>query len=1389
MRAARQRSPQVAVRVRWVVALLATMALVGAGGYVAYRYRWQQNTLRLLSDARNARDAQDWDSAATSYRYYVRRNPADYKALDEFVDVLLERAKKSPETLRDAVPALQRLVKVKPADVEPVLKLTNLYLELGEASMAAEFAHRWCELEPASVEAVLAAARADFGSRRTAQAAELLKQASTRFPNEARFYPPLIEILNEELDRPHEAEEWLRKALEAAPNSVDVQTVAFAFYQAQDNPRQAEVHLQKSLELSPDSAEVLARGAMFYLNRGDISKSTELLQRGIAIDPQHRMILSVRAARAIRTNDIADLVATAQSLESAARKNEPEKIAQAAELYLRAGDLSRAEVAMDKLATKAGLSSALDVWLDTLRGARHLLSEKPYTAIPLLERSLRKQPSGIWPMELLALSYRQIGGLDEAASLYRRIVALSPHSAGARLALAQVELELGNCGEAMEQLQLLPPMEPKAQALVSLISLACDLKDKSIQASSMKSEDVKRKLAELTASPPRDAPAMQILLQCLVYANEPEKAEELARAFEAPGASKAATMFQLGRTLLKEKRSDMAVRWAEELTKKNPEYSEGHALLVEALAAHGDLLGAAKHVGSDQIPTTAQSGALAALGEIHLRDGRTDEGLGSLRKAAAVDQQNVKVRQILARFVPTLEEAQRYCEEIRKVEGDDGLQWKYELAGALLQRDPSKQAATQALELVKACLAVRPNWTPARLLMAYAQERTGALADAADSYRTAFTQQPELARQPVALRYVEILKSLGQSHEADLAVSQLVAALPDSPEVMRLEVERQVRGRNLNAAALVAERLLALRPDDPGWVVATADLHLRAGNPKRAEELAREELRKSPDSISILRSLARAFIAQGRSEEARELLRTTAETTKNPVVYVLLAELHSQSGDLPGAEQAIKIALEKAPDDANVLIAAAEFFGARRNLPRQLELVRKALTTRGEDASVALSLATLLAGGDAAQREEAAAIVRRRLEANPREVPALLVEAHLLTTATPPNLPSAESTLKKAIHADPQDPRPAKVLASLQARAGRASDAAETLSNALAVQPDDPELLLSIAEINIIRGNPQPAFSALRRLLEFRPRHPDAQRLQVEACRQTGQLEPCVTHLEGVAEGQRTSTENMLLGVLYDLRRDPRRAEELFRAAVKADERNGQAYQALTQWLASHDRCSDLYTLASERRERFADDVGSTAVAAELMCSRCTEPELRRTGIQWLEEIARQQHENAADASYRAGLCHYLSGDLVSAETMFLKATTLNPSAVRPVNALAWLYSEDRSQPERALDLIESFLAQGGIASAEMFDTQAAAMIQLRRFEIARQKLAACLELAGSSPTRTAATYRMGLLRMQTDDENEGRAYIRQALELDSRLGGLTPKEKREAARLLSTGS
>lgn len=1409
------------VRIGGIVVVAVLLVSAGVAAYVRHTYQKEANTVKLLRQAREAEEQRDLKAASTYYRLYLKRRPSDASALADYASVLNTRMVSQgagTELVGDVLGTLRRLVRLEPGNVEALGRLATLYLQVGDYSLAEQHARGWLTQAPDSVDAALCLARARRALLRFDEAAAGLVDAIETTPEHPPLYALLIELLSTNLDRPQEAAAWVTKAVRRHPESYEVHLAASAFYKRQRSysgaDDAAEVHLERALALAPQNVDVLVPAVLTYIAQGRLSDAKELLDDAMDVAPESARLTAARAKWAVRTNDPKEMTALAEELTTGGDPSAPgglDRLAQAAELFLRAGDSDAADRCIERLASPGAgglhVSGPLRTRLDVLRGARLIAIGEPFAAMPFLERALVRAGPFSWAAELLAIAHMRTGAIETAVDIYEQILLSAPDEVAIAATLAWIEIELGRYQEARRHAQHVGDAGGAFRRQARLLLAACDLGEASRDADADLLAAAKVTLEALLEQEPEDATAIGLLAESFVGLGQTQRAVETVMESPVDDERKAALVLEVGRGLLDRELVEPAEALALEATRRFPTAAAGHELLVYVLATTDRVSEAAGHIAATELADRAKGRLWEIISRAQFASEQTQTATETLRRAVALQPTNVRARQALLRRTPDLSEARRLIDEIRAIEGSEGLVWRFERAWLSLERDRMAGRVEEAIELLKRCLTVRPGWIAARLLLGYANEVSGNLEEAADAYRNAIAQHPRLGKSQAAIRLVRVLRQLGDYFEADNLLASIADAIGNGErdpvaagarrtrdvtsenrsDLLRLQTERHLRRHELESAAETAGQLLALRKDDPAWAALTVELWLRAGNLAEAQRIALATLEAHPDVPALLWAYARVLIRRDRAEEAESMVRAIAMRLERASHYLLLAQLLTRLEKHEEAERAIARAMELEPNNASVFSACAKFWGSRGDFAKQLALTRRAVELRGEDPGASLALARLLAASDASEhRLEAAVIVDHRLRGGAEDLPALLLRARLATTDVPPNTARAEAALMQALAIDPRSPDAHKLLAAVQIRSGRLNLARDTVSEGLAFAPKDPDLLLASAQIHCHHGDYHLAVTPLRWLLETKPRLPVAVRLLATAYQRTGQTDRAIRTIEGLApQGVYTPTELIVLAKLYELEGDHERTDSLFHRAFEMHPSSVEVFQEHLQYHARLGNFDEVYGLTMSRRQKQPEDAASVLLAAELLATGAEDRRLREIGTTWFEEIATEFPGLAGDATYTDALCRYHRGELSAAERLFENAMRIAPTSPKPVNALAWLYSEDRNDPAKALELIEGFLADKPLTDADLLDTHGAVLLRLGRHREAARTLRTCLQTAGQTATLTAASYHLGLVLLETNEEDEARVYLRRALELDDRLGGLSEDEARHARDLM----
>ena len=1394
-------------RVAAIIGLCILIVAAAGVSYAFYRHQRSKNDAKLLSQAKSAQTEHDWALAASSYRLYLQRNPDDSDTLVDYARTLVawleakpDVVRRSPQIVGDIIRTLRTLVRQDPRQSEFTTRhLVRLYLLRGEFTAAEVQAEAWVRLNPQDAEAAVSLARAHIGLHRNREAAVVLSEIVERIPDAFDAYALLIDLYDdsEQIQDRGEAQRWLDVALKAGATSDEVQLAAFRFYHrridgtgtpedARLAKEAAEQHLDNALALAGEDVRVLVSAAHYYLTTNDLNRAGSLLEKAHQLAPTRHLVLQARAAWAIATASPDLMTAMADEVLAAAGVSDPPLTALAAELYLRAGAFPQADECLEALGQTSLGDRRVQLWLDVLTGAQKVYQGHSYRAIPYLERAMRVRPSHLWTAELLAKAYVAIGADEAAVEVCRGVLLGNEDAAELRLILAQIELGRGHDEAAKREALLVVATNTDASKRASLIVTACELRADDDASSSGVPASALASLQRRVAAEPADGPAVELLATWYAEHGRFADAMGLLRANANPATTERLAE-RVGALLLARNDRGAAHELANWLVSHRPSAAAGHVLHIKVLAAEERFDEAITYAEQSSLQGVAAASLWLSLGESLHEAGRMASSLSALRRAVDGETDHIPAMIALIRRTPDLTEGQSLVKRLRQAEGEDGRQWRYEEARFLLERSRTAASAERAADLLTEVLSVRRTWLSARVLLAFAYENSSKLDEAADAYRAAIELSPELASDELALRLVRVLRQLGRFVEADRTLAMLAEGTGSTPEVLRLQTESYLRQQNPVAAAATAEQLLALRTDDPVWAAATAELHVRAGNAVRAEEIARASLAAHEDSTTALWSLSRALVAQHRSREAEELVVSTAAARHSAHHYVVLAQLYRQLDKTDEADAAIGQAAAMGEETAAISAACAHYWQMRGDRAKQVYFTRKTVEQRGEDPAESLALAGLLARGTARdERAECEAIIARRLKSHPDELKSLLLKGQMAATATPPDFEEATVTLRKALSIDPRSASAHKLLAAVQMRTDKMVEATETVAIGLTFAPTDVELLLAAGEIHCHRGLHAQAIPYLRRLLDLSPHDSRALVLLATAFRRTGRLADAVALVEGQSDGiDMTGAESALLAELYEAGGDLQKAESIFESALARDGTDADVFSRFLQFKARRGAFEAIQSLAEARRADLPADISSRIEAGAILGSRCPDPSLRKIGLDWLDEIIRTQPEHAADAAFKAALCHYAHREFTQTEPLLKKAAELAPARPRPVNTLAWMYCEDLNQPERALDTIDAYLARGGVEDDALLDTHGTVLMRLGRLSPARQKFVRCVARSGQGTTLTAATYHLGQALLKDGDAREGRRYLRQALQLNEKLGGLSTDDETAASKLL----
>ncbi len=1374
---------------RLFIALLFFLLIAGLAGRWIYQFQKQRNTSALLTEAREAEKNGDLKSAASSYRRYLRREPSDMAVLRDYANLLYERAKRSPEVLADTIQTFQRLVGLDPTDTNAINKLAVLCLLVREFQTAEELAGKWKQLDPTSTDARLTLARSQLGQSRAQDAIQTLNTALNEVTPSA-IYPLLVETLTRTPNRQDEALRRLDEGLNATPDDPALQISAFLLYRAREDSTRAVEYLRRAVSLGETSLPVLLTAAQYFVGESLFADADGVLKKAAQIAPDDRRILLLQARCLNDLKNTDAFISLAKQLEVRAESKDAELLVQAADLFQKANLADDAERCLKLVDTLPEAGETYAASASILRAKREMLAGNWRQATSLLRSAIERDAANVTAMRALSRCYLLTGDLDAADETCRQLVAVAPGDWEVRLTLADIAWSQRRFADARSAVSGFQISNDTLRTASELIAQTAEL--------ALRSDSLEQQ-KHAPVLPASIGPAMQLaqnyqsvavwVMRAFAITGQWDKVLETRRLHPPSSTGNDQLDSELTRLYLAYAPSDAAISLANEILARNPNSIDGNRLKILALDKSDQIGEAATYVASASLPAETKTILSETLADCYARRQMSKEALDQYHKLADANPKAVSARLKIIQLTTDLNEASKRRDEIGNADPDSVLRAKFEFARAILRLNTPDRGPAEAVTLLQDCLAKRPRWTSARATLGRAFAMQKQWYDALEAYRTALAQQPGLLASPLGIHVVELLTQMGRLAEAQSMLNTLTAALPQDPRVLVLWMDQQIRSRDYQSAQSTAQQLWRIQPGNAVWPALQADLQLRLGQPTEAERIAARALETDPNSIPLTLAWARALIAQQRQQEAIDRVEAMAQK-KNEVPYALLfANILVLSGRESAASAEVERAQSLAGNDPSQWASCSDFWGRLNRRDRQLETARKVVQLRNEDPGESLAIAGILA--DARNEKdwsEAMAIVRRRLEKQPHDLPAMIMAAQLEMSGMPPDLASAEGRLEKVLVTDPLRTDARIVLSTLQLAQGRPEAARSTLRVGLAVAPDSPELLLASAKLQLTIRDYEGAIASASHLLTIQPRSLSAVQLLASAYDRSGQASVGLRIIrDRVPETTATAEERIVIAALNESAGNPQRAEEVLRQAMRNNPNHAGVIRSLILTLARRGEIAAIQSLADERRQQAPEDFDSLIVAAGAMSCSCKEPEYRRRGEEWISELASKKPEIAPDMYYRSARCFYECGDHDQAARRFAEALKLNALHRESTNDLAWLLAEDMGKPADAIAVIDRFVAAGGKEDGHLFDTQGLILLRLGRTEQAEQALNSSLRIADSPVTRTFATYHLALLNAQANRKKEAEMYARQALSLHTEFGGLNDKQREDCTSILGT--
>ncbi len=622
-----------------------------------------------------------------------------------------------------------------------------------------------------------------------------------------------------------------------------------------------------------------------------------------------------------------------------------------------------------------------------------LVQKEPERARGLAQKLLSAFPDNQGILVLAGAVEAQMGATVQATAHFGKAVQVDPALDVARLNLAAAEISLGQYARALETLKpLLAATPPEAQAL----SLAGDAELKLGNAEA--AERHYRRAAKMEPTNSR--------LQTVVAVMRLSRGETAAGLADLQAISEKSSDIHADEALfaarLQRREYEAALAALATMGKKRPNSATVQEMSGQVHLTRRDLAAARQAFEKAQATDPALFGAVAGLVSVDLLEDKAAEAIRRLEAYITSNPGNSVALVALAEFKsrqggPILEVKKLFADAVSA--SPTTAEPRLRQIDFLLRKRLYKDAVTAA----QSAVSVLPGNAQILEAAGLTQLQVGDFEQAANTFRRLASAVPT-SPNPY-MRLAEVYRASAQPDKAEVAISKALELSPDLPSAQAALIELLVSSDRRRNALEYIQRIKQAKPRQAVGYSLEASYHqrLRDGNASvaalreglaktnspelagrlykqlvesrriaEADQFAIEWMKQHPQDAAFEYLLAERSLVLGDFRLAEEKLRRVVIAAPNNAVALnnLAWVLVNNGGK--GALGFAQRAADLAPDQPVLLDTLASALAAEQQMPRALEVQRRAVELAPDNANLKLNLAKLAlrAGDKALAREE-----------------------------------------------------------------------------------------------------------------------------------------------------------------------------------------------------------------------------------------------------------------------------------------------------------------------------------------------------------------------------------------------------------------------------------
>jgi cellulose synthase operon protein C len=1379
----------------FLVGSLTVLGVSGAPFYLLHHVQLRRNASALFDRARAAEAAGNLSRAEESLTQFLGIHPGNGPAWALYARVLDEETSNIRGRERVFLTYGQAL-RFNSEDRKLMRRTAEMAIELERHDDALRYLKQLLTMieddpkatpETAELEHLLGQcqqAKSNFD-----EAERLYRQSIEHDPTRTVTFDRLARLLRQDMRKPDIADREIEAMMAANAGSASAHVIRYR-YRREFGPAADKNDIARALQLDSDDAEVLIAAATLAQESNDLAGARKYAKRGLERHSANPMFYRLSAAIELSENHPDRAETILRKGVAAIPGNVELKIA-LVESLISQGKVDGEDGASAWIENLRTLG-LVDGCIQYLEARVAMVQQKWPQAISRFESAqalLAADPVVVSRINLmLAECYQQVPGSGE-----QRIASLQRAASGetnvplARTRLAQAMENEGRLDEAIRLHTELIATRPESR--LDLLRLL--IRKTRQQPPSRRSwEPIEQRLEEAEKALPQ-APVELTLLRADLLAAEGrrEKARQFLEDAIRRDPQRISYRVALARLLLNQAQDPPSAARAALKVLDQAEWDLGRssalsATKIQALARMGTAEARqAIHKIAEELPSVPgqdQPMLIKDLATALLALGDRERSVQLMSQLASRQPEDLPTQMSmfdLAMVVGDHSEVAKVVERLRKIEGENGTNWRYAdgLYYLELARAGDKQAMEHALTRTVELDQQRRDWWGTALLRAQVAEQQNKLDEAAANYFRVI----ELANETpfVARRLVGLLTRMEQYDRIDRVLQMLKDRGQDVSELTLISALNAIRRNEPERGLAQAREVLDENSTNPSDLLLLGRMYVLARKLGDADRPLKRALELAPGSSDAWLSYIQLLALTNRKDQAAKLIVEAGKRLSAELGPVVQARAYELLGDQTAASKSYQIALDRQPDSPGVLCPAAEFFARTYQNDKAIPILERFVDPMFTAADPFRAWARrtlagcLMSTRNPAARTSAFELLEINRRENPESIEDLRAQA-ILTSMDPGKRAETIRLFSELETRRGLDPREEILLIEQLDRMGLWDQVEPRLQKLVATDPSDPGVLVQYVDRLIRR---QRIEDAARWLGVLEKREPAALRtivLKAHLAQARGDAAGAQETLNRFITSTQEETVKLTIASELEAAGDLACAEALYRRHV-AQATQAERVFPLAEFLARTGRVNEALALCEPAWATKQAAANAAAISVTALERGRPRPEQVRVVESHLDAALKQTPDDPGLVSQLARL-RVFQERWDDAEILWRKVIARDPRNFIALNELAWVLSKHRAKYSEGMQLIQQAIALAGPDSV-LLDTRGILALALNQSDQA----IADFKSAQAINRRPVLLFHLAQAYQQVNDRHASLENFRQAKTL-----GLDPNRLDSTERM-----